>query len=64
MMGDYVSKFREGYKTELFNAKTDPDLRNDISDKNKSITDYHEKLTKAIIQQYNNRLIKNQTIIK
>ncbi|MBQ9311523.1 MAG: sulfatase-like hydrolase/transferase [Bacteroidales bacterium] len=63
-LGDYVSKYREGYKTQLFNAVTDPDMRNDISSQNEKITKQHTIFTQALIQQYNNRLIKNQTTIK
>ncbi|MBR1770328.1 MAG: sulfatase-like hydrolase/transferase [Bacteroidales bacterium] len=64
MLGDYVSKYREGYDTQLFNAKTDADMRNDISKQNPDITKKHTRLTQAMIQQYNNRLIKNQTAVK
>lgn len=64
MIGDYVSKYREHYNTQLFNAKTDPDMRCDISEKHPDITAKHTRLTRAIIQQYNDRLIKNKTIIR
>lgn len=64
MIGDYVSKYREGYKTQLFDAKKDPDMRNDISKQHPRITEHHTMTTQAIIQQYNNRLIKNQTMVK
>ena len=64
LLGDYVSKYRDGFALQLFNAKTDPDMKNNIASENKSVADYHKKLTEAIIQQYNNRLIKNQTVIK
>ena len=60
-LGDYVSKYREGYNTQLFSAVDDPDMRKDISQKLPAITEKHTKFTKAVIQQYNNRLIKNQT---
>lgn len=63
-IGDYVSKYRQGYSTQLFDAKLDPDMRNDISSKYPKITDNHTRFTKAIIQQYNNRLIKNQTTVE
>ena len=64
MLGDYVSKYREGYDTQLFNAKTDPDMRKNIAKQYPQITKKHTQLTKGIIQQYNNRLIKNQTKVK
>ena len=61
MVGDYVSKYRDGFATQLFNAKTDPDMKKNIAKSNPKIADFHTRLTEAIIQQYNNRLIKNQT---
>lgn len=64
MLNGFVSKYREGFQTQLFNAKTDPDMKHNIAKENKKLTDYHTRLTKAIIQQYNNRLIRNQTIVK
>jgi phosphoglycerol transferase MdoB-like AlkP superfamily enzyme len=64
MIGDYMSKYREGYPTELYNAKKDPDYEHNVANLYPKITEYHTRLTKAIIQQYNNRLIKNQTTVK
>ena len=63
-MGDYVSKYRDGFATQLFNAKKDPNMKKNIAKKYKSITTRHERLTKALIQQYNNRLILNKTTIE
>ncbi|MCH3923732.1 MAG: sulfatase-like hydrolase/transferase [Bacteroidales bacterium] len=63
-VGQYVSKYREGYPTELFDVTKDADYENNIANKYPNITSYHTQLTKAIIQQYNNRLIMNQTTIK
>lgn len=62
-IGDFVSKYREGYPTQLFNVKKDPMLTTNIATKYPDKTKYHEQLTKAIIQQYNNRLIKNKTLV-
>lgn len=64
MIGDYVSKYRDGFATQLFDAVNDPDMKNNISDKYPEITKQHTDLTKAIIQQYNNRLLKNQTAVE
>ncbi|MGP1514665.1 MAG: LTA synthase family protein [Bacteroidales bacterium] len=63
MIGNYVSKYRDGFATQLYNVKYDADMRNNIAKEKQTITLYHEKLTKAIIQQYNNRLIKNKTTV-
>ncbi|MBP3253007.1 MAG: sulfatase-like hydrolase/transferase [Bacteroidales bacterium] len=62
--GDYVSKYRDGFATELFNVKTDPDMKINIAKKYPSVTEKHKRLTQAIIQQYNNRLIKNKTTLQ
>ncbi|MBR1625771.1 MAG: LTA synthase family protein [Bacteroidales bacterium] len=62
MIDDYVSKYRDGFETQLYNAVTDPDMKHNIASKFAQITLKHENLTKAIIQQYNNRLIRNQTV--
>ena len=64
MIGNYASKYRDGYDTQLFDVKTDPDMKKDISKLHPQITKKHTTLTEAIIQQYNNRLIKNQTKVK
>jgi len=63
-MGDYVSKYRDGFATQLFNAKKDPNMKQNIAKQFPKITLSHERLTQALIQQYNNRLIQNQTTIK
>ncbi len=64
MQDEYVSIYREGYATNLFNVKTDADMKNNIASQHPQITKEHTRLTQAIIQQYNNRLIKNRTLIK
>jgi phosphoglycerol transferase MdoB-like AlkP superfamily enzyme len=48
----------------LYNFKNDSSLSKDIARSNKSIADEKDKLLKAIIQQYNNRLIENKLSIK
>lgn len=63
MIGDYVSKYRDNCPTQLFDAKKDPDMKKNIANNYPAITDKHTRLTKAIIQQYNNRLIKNKTTV-
>ncbi|MDO5759766.1 MAG: LTA synthase family protein, partial [Bacteroidota bacterium] len=64
MMDNYVSKYRDGFSTQLFDAIKDPDMKNNIANKYPSITKQHTLLTQAIIQQYNNRLLKNKTTIE
>jgi phosphoglycerol transferase MdoB-like AlkP superfamily enzyme len=61
-IGEYMSKFREGYPLELYNIKTDPNLKNNIADKFADIRNRHLKLITAIVQQYNNRLIENRLL--
>lgn len=59
-IGDYMSKYRQGYPTELYNIEKDPLLEHNIASENPYITAFHRNMTQAIIQQYNNRLIKNR----
>lgn len=59
-IGKFISKYREGYPTQLFDKIKDEQLKNDISNKYPNITQQYTRFTQAIIQQYNNRLIKNQ----
>jgi phosphoglycerol transferase MdoB-like AlkP superfamily enzyme len=59
-IGDYMSKYREDYPIELYNIKTDPYLKNNIAATHSDKASFHFRLTQAIIQQYNNRLIGNK----
>jgi phosphoglycerol transferase MdoB-like AlkP superfamily enzyme len=61
-IGNYTSKYREGYPLELYYLPTDEGLKEDISKQKPQISLLHENTTKAIIQQYNNRLINNQLL--
>ena len=57
----YLSKYKEGYPIELYDTKTDEGLKLDIAGKNKERANKHQRLTEAIIQQYNNNIISNST---
>ncbi|MDR0789966.1 MAG: sulfatase-like hydrolase/transferase [Bacteroidales bacterium] len=59
-IGDFMSKYREGYPLELYNIKADPYLTHNIAANHQATAAFHLNLTKAIIQQYNNRLIENK----
>ncbi|KAF0128134.1 MAG: sulfatase [Bacteroidetes bacterium] len=54
-----------GQKTlELYALKDDPKLEHNLLEASKQATKRQETYLKAILQQYNNRLISNQLIIK
>ncbi len=58
--GDYVLLF-DGEKTiGLYNFKSDKSLKMNLQSKHPEIVSEYEKQIKAIIQQYNNRLINNK----
>ncbi|MDR1846821.1 MAG: LTA synthase family protein [Bacteroidales bacterium] len=59
-IGDYMSKYCENKPLELYNITNDPYLKNDIAVQYPSIAKKHCNITRAIIQQYNNRLIENK----
>lgn len=59
-MNDYFIQF-DGEKTaRLYNFKKDPLLLENLSDKNLPVMDSLELMVKAIIQQYNNRMIDDK----
>ena len=62
IQGDYCLQF-DGKETIAFhNWKQDPDLQNNLIHSDLINAQELEKITKAIIQQYNNRLIENNLI--
>lgn len=61
LMGKYLSKYREGYPTELYDVSRDAGLENDLAKKLPALTAKHRRMTEAIIQQYNNSIIGNAT---
>jgi len=60
--GDYFLLFDGEKVVSFFNWKTDPLLKSNILQKDSNIVAIHEEKLKAIIQQYNNRLIRNQLV--
>ena len=58
MQGEHVLYFDGQNVTGVFNYKNDPELQNNLIGR----YDYskEESLMKAVIQQYNNRLIDNK----
>jgi len=58
--GNYYLLFDGEKTTALYNWKIDPALKNNLIKTNTEEVILLEKTTKAIIQQYNNRLINNQ----
>ncbi|MGC4036806.1 MAG: LTA synthase family protein [Chitinophagaceae bacterium] len=62
--GDYLLFF-DGLQTKsLYNYKTDRLFKNNLLEKNPEIVTRMERNLKAFIQQYNNRLIRNQLTTK
>ena len=63
MIGNYLSKYKQGGSIELFDVEKDKGLKNNIANEQKQITQKHLKFTQAFIQQYNNTIIENKTIV-
>ncbi|TCC92138.1 alkaline phosphatase family protein [Pedobacter frigiditerrae] len=61
--GDYLLIYDGLKSTALFNLKTDRLNKNNLVDKEPAIQTDMEKYLKAFIQQYNNRMIKDQLTI-
>jgi len=61
--GDYVLYFDGEKSISLFNYKSDKLLKNNVLNEKSKIVNEMEILAKAIIQQYNNRLINNKLIV-
>lgn len=61
-IGDYLSRFNEGMDISLYYLPNDPYAKKDISKNNPIIANKHELKTKAIIQEYNTRMINNKFI--
>ena len=53
----------DGTKLEVFDRTTDPDLKNDISQSDPKAYQSQLNFLKAIIQQYNNRMIENRLTV-
>ena len=57
----YLSKYKDGYPIELYDTKKDEGLKQDIAGQDKERAKKHQRLTEAIIQQYNGNIISNST---
>ena len=62
--GDYLLFFDGEKAKSLYNYKTDRLFKENLIDKNPEIVSVMERTLKAFIQQYNNRLIRNQLTVK
>lgn len=61
---NYVLQFDGNKSTALYNLKTDSLLHDNLINSEETIKTELENFTKAIIQQYNSRLINNELIIQ
>ena len=60
IQNDYVYKFDGEKDVSLYNYKKDSLLRNDLLDSSNSVQKEMGQFTKAIVQQFNNRMIGNR----
>ena len=58
--GDYALQWDGADKFVLYNYKSDPLLKQQIELTDKDTIDSMKNLLKAIVQQYNNRMIENR----
>ncbi len=58
--GDYSYQFDGKETIGLYNFRTDPELKTDLKSTEVDQLNYLDKKLKAIIQQYNNRIIENK----
>ncbi len=63
-MDDYLLNFNGEKTVALFNFKTDRLLTHDLMGEHPDVTSAMERKMKAIIQQYNNRMIDNDLLVK
>lgn len=61
-IGDYLSRYRIGSEIELFYLPKDINAKENIAGKKPDIANKHSNITKAIIQEYNTRMIENKFI--
>ena len=61
---DTSSAKMEGVRLRaIVDVEKDKGLKNNIANEQKQITQKHLKFTQAFIQQYNNTIIENKTIV-
>ncbi|MEZ5198518.1 MAG: sulfatase-like hydrolase/transferase [Bacteroidales bacterium] len=63
IQGDFVYKFDGEKDVSLYNISVDSLMRKNVIDQSKEVTHHLSRLTKAIVQQYNNRMLDNQLIV-
>ncbi|HEY3403916.1 MAG TPA: sulfatase-like hydrolase/transferase [Ohtaekwangia sp.] len=61
--GDYLMQFDGKRSIALYNFKTDSLQQENLLEKNPSMSKHLEKRLKAVIQQYNNRMVDNDLIL-
>lgn len=62
--GDYILRFNDGLYSRLYFLPNDKNAKKDISEDNKEILESMTQRIKAIIQEYNTRMIENKLVIK
>ena len=62
--GDHILQFNGSASVGLYNFKNDPLLKKNILDNSQTVHQAMELQLKAIIQQYNNRLIEDRLTIQ
>jgi hypothetical protein len=62
-MGDFLLNFNGEQTVGLYNFKTDKMLTNDLKANKKEVVSEMETKMKAIIQQYNNRMVDNKLTV-
>jgi len=62
--GDYILQFTEDKSIGLYNYEKDFSLSNNLLDKKPKVKNKLEKKIKAIIQQYNYRMLHNELVMK
>ena len=59
-----ASKMYDGTKLEVFDRLADPELKNDLAESDAKAYQPQLNFLKAIIQQYNNRMIENRLTVE
>jgi len=62
--GDFVLHWNESDQAELFNYRKDPQLLTPVTRAEPGKAQEMELFLKAVIQQYNNRMIENRLVVK
>jgi phosphoglycerol transferase MdoB-like AlkP superfamily enzyme len=62
--GDFLLQFNGKTSVALYNFKSDPLLKENLVREKASVVEYMEKKIKAIVQQYNNRMVDDRLVVK